>query len=104
MAMLECSFQGVAVVGIAGKATHTDDEPLVQRRGDADLAAELVAHPRLTLGDTVDFGFMQSVDFVGTLECLVKELRDQSELANNAIPQRDHPAATVADFLTAVLT
>ena len=30
---------------------------------------------------------MQGVDLVGPLGCLVQELRDQSELANNAIPQ-----------------
>ena len=41
--------EGVAVVGIARKAAHADDETLVQRRGNADLAAKLVTDPRLAL-------------------------------------------------------
>jgi hypothetical protein len=79
--------QSVAVIGIARKAAHADDEALVQRGGDADLAAELVADPRLTLGDAVDFGLMQGIDLVRAIGGLVKQLRHEAELPDDAIPQ-----------------
>ncbi len=47
--LFEGLFQGVAVVGIARKAAHADHEALVQRGGDADLAAELIADACLAL-------------------------------------------------------
>lgn len=79
--------QSVAVIGIARKAAHADDEALVQRGGDADLAAELIVDPHLAVGDAVDFGLMQGIDIVRVLGALVKQLRHEAELPDDAIPQ-----------------
>jgi len=54
--LFEGFLQGMAVVGIAREAAHADDEALVQRGRHADLAAELMAHPRLALGDASTSG------------------------------------------------
>ena len=66
--------EGVAILGIAGKTAHANDETLVQHRGDADLAAELVAHPRLTFGDAIDLWLVQSTDFVTALGLLMQQV------------------------------
>lgn len=86
--LFQCRAEGMAVVGIARKAAHADDEALVQRGCHADLAAEFIADPRLAFGDAVDLGLMQGVDLVGPLGLLVQQLRDQGEL-------RDDPAAQI---------
>lgn len=39
-----------------------DRDPAIHGGGDADLAAELVGHPHLALGDAVDLGLVQGVD------------------------------------------
>ena len=78
----------MAVVGVARKAAHADDEALVQRRGDADLAAELVAHPCLALRDAVDLGLMQGIDLVAALGLLMQQVRDEGELGRHPIAQR----------------
>lgn len=85
--LFQCLPQSVAVIGIARKAAHADDEALVQRGGDADLAAELIADPHLAVGDAVDFGLMQGIDIVRVLGALVKQLRHEAELPDDAIPQ-----------------
>ena len=79
--------EGMTVVGVARKAEHADHEALVQRGGDADLAAELIADARLALGDAVDPGLMQGVDLVGPLGLLVQQLRDLCELGDDPMPQ-----------------
>ena len=47
--LLEGIGKGVAVVGVAGHGAHADDKAAGERGGNADLAAELVAHLRLAL-------------------------------------------------------
>ena len=64
--------EGMAVVGIARKAAHTDHEALVQRGCHADLAAKFIADPRLALGDAVDLGLMQGTDLVADLGLLMR--------------------------------
>jgi hypothetical protein len=86
--------QGVAVVRVARKAAHADHEAFVQRGGNADLAAEFIAHPGLALGYAIHLGFVQGIDLVGPLGCLVQQLRDKGEFGNDAIPQ-----ATLGDIL-----
>ena len=85
--LFEGLFQGVAIVGIARKAAHADNEAFVQRGGDADLAAKLIAHPSLTLRDAVHLGFMQGVDLIAPLGLLMQPLRHQGELGDDPVPQ-----------------
>ena len=80
-------LQGVAVVGVARKAAHADHEALVQRGGDADIAAELVADAGFAFRDAIHLGFMQGVDLVRTLGLLVQQVRHKGELGDDAIPQ-----------------
>lgn len=84
--LLEGLLQGMAIVGVARKAAHADNEAFVQRGGDADLAAELIAHTRLTLGDAVRLGFMQGIDLVAPLGLLMQQLRHQGELGDDPVP------------------
>ncbi len=42
--LFKCRSEGVAVIRVASEAAHADHAALVQCRGDADLAAELVPH------------------------------------------------------------
>ena len=51
----------------------------VERGGNADLAAKLVAHPRLALGYAVDRRLVQGVDFLRPFGCLMQQLRYQGE-------------------------
>jgi hypothetical protein len=46
---------------------------LIQGRCDADLAVELVVHPRLALRDAVDLGLMQGIDLVADLGRLMQQ-------------------------------
>jgi hypothetical protein len=85
--LFERRSEGVTVVWIARKAAHADDKARVQRGGHADLAAEFIAHPRLAFGDAIDLRLVQGVDLVSTLRLLMQELRDQSELGDDPIPQ-----------------
>ncbi len=85
--LFEGFLQGVAVVRVAGNAAHADYEALVQCGGDADLAAELIAHPGLAFRDAVVLGLVQGIDLIRTLGCLVQQLRHECELGNDAIPQ-----------------
>jgi hypothetical protein len=64
----------VAVVGVARKAAHADDEALVQRGGHADLAAEFVADAGFAFRDAVNLGLMQGIDLVRPLGRLVEEV------------------------------
>ena len=53
--------EGMPVIGIARKAAHADHEALVQRGGNADLAAEFAA-PHLALSQAAHLGRLQGVD------------------------------------------
>ena len=69
------------------KAAHTDHEAFVQRGGDADLSAELIAHTGLALGDAIHLRPVQGIDLVATLGLLMQQLRHQCELGDYPIPQ-----------------
>ena len=77
----------MAVIGVARKAPHADHEAFVQRGGNADLAAELVADAGFAFRDAIHLGFVQGIDLVGPLGSLVQQLRGKGELGNDAIPQ-----------------
>ena len=66
--MLDLTRQRVAVVGKAGHRLDADDELAAggARVGDRDrcLDAELVAGPRLALGDAFDLGGVQGIKLV----------------------------------------
>ncbi len=78
--LLQRQGQGVAVVRVAGEVAHSDDEALIQRRCNTDIAAKLVAHPRLALRDAVDLGLVQRIDLFATLGRLMQQVRHQDEL------------------------
>ena len=77
----------VAVIGIAGEAAHAEDEALIKAGGDADLAAELIAYPRLAFGDAVHFGRVQGIDPVTALCRLMQQLRDQRQFGGETPAQ-----------------
>ena len=89
--LLPCRAECMAIIRVAGKAAHADNKALIQRRGDADLAAKFITHPRLAFGDAVDFGLMQSVDLVATLGLLVQQLRDQVEFGRGIASRSEKP-------------
>ena len=74
--LLQRRGQGVADVGVASEAAHANDEAFIQGRRDADLAAELLAPPRLALRDAIDLGLMQGIDLVAGLGRLMQQVRD----------------------------
>ena len=51
--LLKRGIQRVAAIRIVREAAHADDKPLVERRGDADLAAEFIANSGLALGEAL---------------------------------------------------
>lgn len=84
--LFEGLFQGMAIVGVARRAAHADNEAFVQRGADPDLAAELIVHTNLTLGDAVHLGLMQGIDLVTPLGLLMQQLRHQGELGDDPVP------------------
>ena len=82
--LLDLPGQGMAVVGITGQCLHSDDELASRgaRVGDRDggLYPELVARPRLALGDAFDLGRVQRIELVGAVRFLGQDLcRDCQE-------------------------
>lgn len=75
--LLEGLGKGVPVVGIAGHGAHADDKAAGERGGDAHLAAELIAHPRLALGDAVHLRLMQGVDLAPAFRRLPQQAGDE---------------------------
>ncbi len=86
--LLQHLAKGVAIVGIARQGPHPDDEALLQRGGDADLAAELVAQPSLGLRDAVHLGFVERLDLAEILRPPVQQARDQHQLVEHPLAQR----------------
>jgi hypothetical protein len=68
--------QGVAVVGIARNAADADDEPFIEGRRHADLAAEFLPHPGLALRDAIDLRLVQRIDLFAALRLLVEQPGD----------------------------
>ena len=66
--LLDLPGQGMAVIGVAGQCLHADDELAAggARVGDRDrcLHPELVAAPRLALGDAFHLGSVQGIKLV----------------------------------------
>lgn len=59
--LLKLGAQRVTAVRIARRSAHADDKALIERRGDADLAAEFIAHQRLTFENATDLGRVQGI-------------------------------------------
>ena len=61
----------MAVVGVARQRLRMGDElsalGVMERRGDADLDAELVRTMRLALADAFDFGRVQRINLLAPL-------------------------------------
>ena len=77
--LLQRRGQSVAVVRVAEQAAHAHDEALIQRRCNTNLAAKLLAHPRLALRDAVDLGLVQRIDLIAALGRLMQQVRDEGE-------------------------
>ena len=92
--LFEGRCQGVAVMGIAGKAAGANYEAANKGRGEADLGAELVSHPRLAFGDAIDLGLVQGIDLVAALWSLLQQAADQPEGVHNPLAQ-----GALRDFL-----
>jgi len=85
--LLQCRSQGVAVIGIAGKAAGADNETAIDGGGEADLGAEFVSHPGLALGDAVDLGLVQGIDLALALRGLLEQATDQPERLQDPVAQ-----------------
>jgi len=77
--LLDLAAEGVAVIGISGQRLHADDEltagsACVGHR-DRCLHPELVARPRLALGDAFHLGGVQGIELVGVASLLGEDLR-----------------------------
>ena len=68
----------VSIIGITGQGLHANDELAAcgARVGDRDrcFEAELLARPRLALGDAFHLGRMQRVELVGSVRLLGQDL------------------------------
>jgi hypothetical protein len=68
--LLHLLGQGVAIIGIAGKALGAHQPSAPAGDCDTDLIAELVRLARLALGDAFDLGLVNAVDLVLVLPLL----------------------------------
>jgi hypothetical protein len=78
----------VSVIWVAGHGASADDEAFRDGGRNADLGAELVAHPRLAFRDAIDLGFMQAVDFVLVLRLLIQQPPCQNQRIADLFAQR----------------
>lgn len=86
--LLQRLAEGVAVVRVPRQRARAHHEAALQRGGHADLGAELVAHPSLSLRDAVDLRLMERVDLARVLRRLVEQPRDHHELVEHPLAQR----------------
>lgn len=74
--LLQSGSQRMTVIRVSREAAGSDDKPLVDGGDDADLRAELIASPRLTLRDAINLLFMQGVDFAAAFQSLLQQPAD----------------------------
>lgn len=84
--LLQSLGQRVAIIWVAGQRPYADDKAFVDCRGDANLGAELIADPGLALGDAIDVGFVQRIDFSTASGGLVQQARDQHQGVEDRFP------------------
>lgn len=85
--LLQRLAQRVPITRVPGHRSHADNKALLMSRRHRHLRSELVAHPRLALGDAIHLRLMQRVELALVLQLLAQQPVHKRDLHLDPLPK-----------------